>query len=92
MRTHRSRLESLGVLVVRLVPGLLVAGHGAQKLFGSFDGSGMEKWTAATESMGLRPPKFWAVLGAGSEFGGGLLARNVDMVPAGVCSTAVIVQ
>jgi hypothetical protein len=52
MRARRSQLENLGLLTVRLAPGLLVAGHGAQKLFGSFDGPGMEKWTAATESIG----------------------------------------
>ncbi len=63
----------LGLLVLRLVVGLLMAGHGAQKLFGWFGGHGMKKFTGLIASMGLKPAGLWALLAGWGEFGGGLL-------------------
>jgi putative oxidoreductase len=63
----------VGLLVLRVVVGLLLAGHGAQKLFGSFGGPGMTGTAGWLASIGLRPPHFWAALAGLSEFVGGLL-------------------
>ena len=46
-----------GLLGLRLVLGSYLAAHGAQKLFGAFDGPGLDKATASFERIGLRPPR-----------------------------------
>ncbi len=66
-------LIDTGLLVLRVIIGLLFIGHGAQKLFGWFGGPGLKGVTGWLGSMGLRPAWFWALIGALSEFGGGLL-------------------
>ena len=64
---------NLALLVLRVVVGLLFAGHGAQKLFGAFGGHGLKGTAGFFENIGLRPGSRHA-LGAGlAEFGGGLL-------------------
>jgi len=45
----------LALLVLRVVVGALFAGHGAQKLFGVFGGSGLEGTGAMFDQIGLRP-------------------------------------
>lgn len=69
----RSRSADLGILALRLGAGGLLAGHGAQKLFGAFEGSGLTGTAGWLESMGLRPGKAWAGLAGVSELGGGAL-------------------
>ncbi|GLV54813.1 hypothetical protein KDH_17090 [Dictyobacter sp. S3.2.2.5] len=64
---------SIGLLILRLVVGLLLMGHGAQKLFGWFGGHGFAGTTGWLKSQGFVPAAFWTVLGAGGEFVGGLL-------------------
>lgn len=66
-------MGNLAALVLRAVLGGLLAGHGAQKLFGSFNGPGIEGTSGFMEMLGLRPGKPWAVLAGLSEFGGGVL-------------------
>ena len=46
---------NLGLLVVRLAVGMLMMGHGAQKLFGSFGGHGPAGTGGFFESLGLTP-------------------------------------
>lgn len=62
----------IGLLIMRLVVGLVFVGHGSQKLFGWFDGPGMEGTMAMMESLNVRPPRLWAWVNALSEFFGGL--------------------
>ncbi|MER6976956.1 DoxX family protein [Streptomyces carpinensis] len=61
-----------GLLLIRLTFGLLMAGHGAQKLFGLFGGGGLTATGRYFENLGFRPGKVFAVIGGGSEFLGGL--------------------
>lgn len=51
-----------GLLLVRLVVGLLLVGHGAQKLFGWFGGYGPKGTGGWMESIGIKPGVFMAVL------------------------------
>jgi putative oxidoreductase len=70
---NTSRVNDTAPAIVRLVQGSLMAGHGAQKLFGSFGGHGVEGTSGFMEMLGLRPGRPWAVLAGLSEFGGGVL-------------------
>jgi putative oxidoreductase len=69
----RGKLADLSLLALRVGAGSLLAGHGAQKLFGLFEGHGLEGTAGFLGSLGLRPPKQWAALSGISEFGGGSL-------------------
>jgi len=66
-------MSNLAALILRVVLGSLLAGHGAQKLFGSFEGPGLEGTAGFMEMLGLKPGRPWAVLAGLSEFGGGVL-------------------
>jgi len=83
MGKEEDHLSSLATLVLRLVLGGFQAGHGAQKLFGSFGGPGIEGTEAMVESQGLKPPRPWAVMGGVSEFGGGALTAAGLLNPLG---------
>ena len=63
----------LGLLVLRVLVGLVIAAHGSQKLFGWFSGPGLKGFGGWMASMGLQPAALWALAGALGEFGGGLL-------------------
>jgi putative oxidoreductase len=76
-------MRSIGVLIVRLVVGGLLAGHGAQKLFGWFGGSGLEGTAGWLESLRLRPATVWARIAGASEFGGGILTALGFLNPLG---------
>src|SRR3954454_7675468 len=62
-----------GLLLIRIVVGLLLVGHGTQKLFGWFGGHGLEGTGGFFEKLGYRPGKVWAAVAGMSETGGGLL-------------------
>ncbi|MBA2950555.1 DoxX family protein [Streptomyces himalayensis] len=62
----------VGILLLRLAVGLLLAGHGAQKLFGIFGGPGLSATGKGFEDLGYSPGVFFAGLAGASEFLGGL--------------------
>src|SRR5437016_14120140 len=62
-----------GLLVARVVFGLVIAAHGSQKLFGWFGGYGLAGTGGFMESLGFRPGKTFAAEAALGEFVGGLL-------------------
>ncbi|GIP23732.1 DoxX family protein [Paenibacillus sp. J22TS3] len=66
-------MMALGILVIRIVVGLLFVGHGAQKLFGWFGGYGIKGTAGWMESIGMKPGVAMAVLGGLMELIGGVL-------------------
>ena len=74
---------SFGLLIIRVAVGLLLVGHGAQKLFGWFGGHGLTGTTGFLKSMGFKPAGFWALLGSLGEFAGGLLLALGFLSPLG---------
>src|SRR5450830_901662 len=81
-------LMALGLLILRLVVGLTIAAHGAQKLFGWWGGPGMTKWTQSVQRLRIRPARPWAWIAALSEFGGGLLLALGLLSPLGSLAIA----
>jgi putative oxidoreductase len=82
-RSRGSRANESAPFIVRLAQGSLMAGHGAQKLFGSFGGRGLEGTSGFMEMLGMRPGRPWAYLAGLSEFGGGLLTALGLLNPLG---------
>jgi putative oxidoreductase len=72
-----------GLFVGRVVLGLLMAGHGAQKLFGWFGGYGLNGTGGFLESLGFRPGRAFAAAAAISELGGGLMTALGLFGPVG---------
>ena len=63
---------TLGSLALRIPVGIILAAHGAQKLFGWFGGYGLEGTGQWMESIGLAPGFMMALLAGSAEFFGGL--------------------
>lgn len=80
---RRFPIRSVGLLIARVIFGCYLAVHGAQKLFGWFDGPGLEATGAGFESMGMRPGKLMAAVAGASEFGGGILTATGIANPLG---------
>jgi putative oxidoreductase len=64
---------ALGLLILRLVVGLTMAAHGAQKLFGWFGGYGLTGTGGFLEQLGFFPGRRNALFAGLAEFAGGLL-------------------
>ena len=62
-----------GLLIVRMVFGLLMAVHGSQKLFGWFGGSGIHGTAAFLEQLEFRPGRLFVAASVLTELGGGVL-------------------
>lgn len=74
---------SIGLLILRLVCGLTLAAHGAQKLFGWFEGSGFSKLRQGFQTQGFNPSWFWGSLVILGELGGGLSLAFGFLTPLG---------
>src|SRR5262245_37076915 len=72
-----------GLLLARLVFGLVMAAHGAQKLFGWFGGYGLAGTGGFFASLGFRPGRLFAAADGLSEFSGGLLIALGLLGPVG---------
>jgi putative oxidoreductase len=72
-----------GLGLARLVFGLLIAGHGAQKLFGWLGGYGLAGTGGFFEGLGFKPGKLFAGAAGASEFLGGLLLALGLLGPIG---------
>jgi len=72
-----------GILIARLVLGLLMAAHGAQKLLGWFGGHGIAGTAGFFEALGFKPGKLFAVLASATELASGLLVALGFLGPLG---------
>ena len=72
-----------GLLLARMVFGLLIAAHGSQKLFGWFGGYGLAGTGGFFESLGFRPGRFFAAAAGATELSAGLLVAVGLLGPLG---------
>jgi len=72
-----------GLLLARVVLGLLMAAHGSQKLFGWFGGYGLAGTGGFFESLGFRPGRLFAAAAGFTETAGGLLLALGLLGPLG---------
>jgi putative oxidoreductase len=70
-KEEKEKNMDTGLLVLRIVVGLLLIGHGAQKLFGWFGGGGLAGTAGFFRSVGYWPPRLMAGVAGGAEMLGG---------------------
>ena len=80
----------LGLLVLRLVVGPVIAAHGAQKVLGVWGGPGLAGWTQGVTRMGIRAPVFWAWVSSFAELAGGIAFAFGFLLP--VVAAALTIQ
>jgi putative oxidoreductase len=74
----------LALLILRVVIGAVLFGHGVQKVFGWFGGNGFTKTKGFMGSkLRLRPAGLWTFMAGASEAGGGLLFALGLLSPLG---------
>ena len=86
---HKVLISNAGAaaLVLRIPVGIILAAHGAQKLFGWFGGYGLEGTGQWMASIGLAPGFLMALLAGSAEFFGGLaLVLGILTRPAALVS------
>ena len=81
-------MRSIGLFITRVIFGSYLAVHGAQKLFGSFGGHGLDATGAGFESLGMKPGKAMAAIAGASELGGGVLTAAGIADPLGPLAIA----
>ena len=84
---------NIGLLIIRLVIGLLFVGHGAQKLFGWFGGYGLKGTGGWFESIGMKPGVTMAFFAGLAELVGGILFAVGLLTPlAGIIIAGTMVM
>ena len=83
---------AIGLLLVRLVFGGLMAAHGSQKAFGWFGGYGLTGTGTFFEQFGFRPGRLFAAAGLTEVLGGVLVAMGFGgpIGPAFVVSVMIV--
>lgn len=79
-----------GLLLLRVTVGLTMSAHGAQKLFGWFNGPGIEGTARGMEALGFHPGKRHATVAGLTEFGGGLILALGFITPFGAALVASV--
>jgi putative oxidoreductase len=74
---------NFGLLLLRVTLGTLMAGHGAQKLFGWWKGPGLKGTHGFMEALGMRPGAVWGSAVAVGETSGGLFTLLGFLSPMG---------
>jgi putative oxidoreductase len=74
---------NIAVLILRLVVGLTLTGHGVQKLFGWFGGPGLTRLRQGFEKQGYKPAWLWMSLAILGEVGGGISVVLGFLTPLG---------
>src|SRR5690348_15491678 len=71
------------LLIIRVIAGAALIGHGTQKLFGWFGGPGYAKLGQGFKAKGYRPVQLWTGLVILGEVGGGLSLVFGFLTPLG---------
>jgi putative oxidoreductase len=79
-----------GVLLIRLVLGLTMAGHGSRALFGSVGGRGLHGTSDEFDKLGFRAPALVALAAGAAELGGGLFLAAGLLTPLAAVAIAVV--
>src|SRR5260370_5282841 len=74
---------SAALLIARLVVGVSISAHGAQKLFGWFGGYGLAGTGGFFGQLGFRPGRLFAALASVTELGAGFLIALGFLGPVG---------
>lgn len=83
-------MADIGLLLVRVVIGLLFIGHGTQKLFGWFGGYGVKGTAGWFESIGIKPGVPMVVFVGLAELVGGLLFGAGLWLPVGSALIVIV--
>ena len=86
-------LASVGLLILRIVVGLIFVGHGSQKMFGWFGGKGIPGQAGLMDTLGVRPARLFALISAAGEFFGGLgvaLGLLTPVAAAGILGSMTV--
>jgi putative oxidoreductase len=86
-------MVNIGLLIIRVVIGVIFMGHGAQKLFGWFGGYGIKGTGGWFESIGIKPGAAMALLAGLTELIGGILFTLGLLTPlAGIMIAGTMVM
>jgi putative oxidoreductase len=79
-----------GILLLRVVLGAIMAGHGAQKLFGVFGGPGLQGATGFFGSLRFRPAGLLALVASATELTCGTLIALGLLTPLAALGIATV--